>query len=272
VFSYWTAILLVIVEGLTEFIPVSSTGHLILAGHLLSFTGRTAATFEVVIQLGAILAVVILYYRRFLDLLPGRGWWKGYGQGPRFSGFRGCLLLFLTTLPALVLGRGAYPLIKDRLFNPISVALALAVGGVAILVVERWRPKEKADSLDGITWSQALFIGLFQCLSLWPGFSRAGATILGGLLSRLGRRTAAEYSFLAAVPVMAAATAYDLYKSWSLMQSGDLFFLGIGFVVSFVTAYFTVAAFIRLLGRWTLKPFAWYRLVLAPIVFFFWPK
>lgn len=270
-YSYWKAVILGIVEGLTEFIPVSSTGHLILTGHLLSYQGRTAATFEVVIQLGAILAVVILYYRRFLGLLPGKGWWQTDSRAPAFFGFRGCLLLGLTTLPAVVMGKWAYPLIKERLFNPCSVAVALAVGALAILAVERWKPADRVDSLDRLGWRQALFIGLFQCLSLWPGFSRAGATILGGLLNRLDRKTAAEYSFLAAVPVMAAASGYDLYQTWSLMQGGDLLFLGIGFVVSLVIAYITIAAFIRLLNRWTLQPFAWYRLILAPFVFFFWP-
>lgn len=152
------------------------------------------------------------------------------------------------------------------------MALALTVGAIGILAVERWRPKIKSDSLDEMGWSQALYIGLFQCLSMWPGISRAGATIIGGLVNGLDRKTAAEYSFLAAVPVMMAASGYDLYKTWSQFQEGDILFLGIGFVVSFIVAYFTVAAFIRLLTRWTLKPFAWYRLALTPIVLLFWPK
>ncbi|MEW6184353.1 MAG: undecaprenyl-diphosphate phosphatase [Thermodesulfobacteriota bacterium] len=271
-FSYWTAILLGIIEGLTEFIPVSSTGHLILAGHLLAFKDRIAATFDIVIQLGAILAVVLLYRRRFSGLLPGKGWMNQGRSKTGFYGFRGCLLLGLTTLPALIMGKFAYPLIKEYLFNPTSVAVALAVGALAILVVERWRPATEADTLDKINWTQALVIGLFQCFSMWPGISRAGATIIGGLLNRLDRKTAAEYSFLAAVPVMMAASGYDLYKTWSLIQPGDLLFLGIGFLVSFLTAYITVSAFIRLLGRWTLKPFAWYRLALAPIILLFWPE
>lgn len=270
-FSYWTAILLGLVEGLTEFIPVSSTGHLILAGHLLSFKGRMAETFDIVIQLGAILAVVILYRQRFIGLLPKKGWMNWASKYAGFSGLTGCILLGLTTLPALIIGKFAYKYIKGYLFNPTSVALALTIGALGILAVERWRPKTKADSLDGISWLQAFTIGLFQCFSMWPGISRAGATILGGLLNGLERKTAAEYSFLAAVPVMMAASGYDLYKTWSQFQEGDIVFLGIGFGVSFFVAYFTVAAFIRLLGRWTLKPFAWYRLALAPIVLLFWP-
>jgi undecaprenyl-diphosphatase len=272
VFPYWPAILLGIIEGLTEFIPVSSTGHLILAGHLLAFKDRMAATFDIVIQLGAILAVVLLYRQRFWGLLPGKGWMNRKGPQAGFFGFRGCLLLGFTTLPALIMGKFAYPLIKEHLFNPTSVAVALAVGALAILAVERWRPATAADSLDKVTWIQALVIGLFQCFSMWPGISRAGATIIGGLLNRLDRKTAAEYSFLVAVPVMLAASGYDLYQTRSLIQPGDWLFLGIGFGVSFLTAYFTVSAFIRLLGRWTLKPFAWYRLALAPIILLFWPE
>ncbi len=270
-FPYWTAIILGVVEGVTEFLPVSSTGHLILAGHLLSFKGKMASTFDIVIQLGAILAVVILYWQRFIGLLPNKDWKKGFSATIGFRGLQGCLLLGLTTLPAVVMGKFAYPAIKGYLFNPTSVAIALAVGALGILGVERWRPQTKADSLDAIGWPQALFIGLFQCFSMWPGISRAGATIIGGLLMGLERKTAAEYSFLAAVPVMMAASGYDLFKTWSQFQEGGLLFLIIGFAVSFITAYLTVSAFIRILGRWTLKPFAWYRIALAPIILLFWP-
>jgi undecaprenyl-diphosphatase len=271
VFIYWTAIILGIVEGVTEFIPVSSTGHLILAGHLLSFKGNTAATFDIVIQLGAILAVVILYRQRFIGLLPQKDWMNWSNKKAGFNGFQGCLLLGLTTLPALIMGKFAYPVIKGYLFNPTSVAIALAVGALAILAVERWRPDPKTGSLDAIGWPQALLIGLFQCFSMWPGISRAGATIIGGFLNGLERKTAAEYSFLAAVPVMMAATGYDLYRTWSQFKEGDWLFLAVGFGVSFITAYFTISAFIRILGQWTLKPFAWYRLALAPIILLFWP-
>jgi undecaprenyl-diphosphatase len=259
------------VEGLTEFIPVSSTGHLILAGHLLKFTGPVADTFEIFIQLGAILAVIFLYRQRFWGLLPRHGWADPNRIGKRFLGIRGCILLGLTTLPALIAGRFAYGFIKGHLFNPYSVALALAAGGLGLLLVEKWHPQVSAQSLDKIQWHQALLVGLFQCLSLWPGISRAGATIIGGLVSGLDRKTAAEYSFLAAVPVMMAATAYDLFKSWHYLKGADVLFLGVGFVVSFAVAYLTVAAFIRLLQRITLKPFAWYRIALAPLILNFWP-
>jgi undecaprenyl-diphosphatase len=268
----WTAVILGIVEGLTEFIPVSSTGHLILAERLLHFHGPFADTFTVVIQLGAILAVVWLYRERFKALMPLAGWQQFAHKSRGLKGLRGCLLLGLTTLPALLVGKFAYGSIKAYLFNAASVAVALAVGGVGILLVERRREAKGIVSLDNITWGQALVIGLFQCLSLWPGISRAGATIIGGMLGGLKRKTAAEYSFLAAVPVMIAASGYDFWKTRALFKAADLWFLGVGFAVAFVVAYFTVAAFIRLLGRGTLKSFAWYRLALAPIILLFWPK
>jgi undecaprenyl-diphosphatase len=272
VVGYWTAIILGVVEGLTEFLPVSSTGHLILAGHLLHFKGQLSETFDIVIQLGAILAVVLLYHHRFRGLLPQKNWMNWSKPKKEFFGYQGCLLLGLTTLPALIIGMVAYKYIKGYLFNPPSVAVALAVGGIGILIAEGRLARTKCDSLDRVNWRQALYIGFFQCFSMWPGISRAGATIIGGLMTGLERKTAAEYSFLAAVPVMVAATGYDFYKTRALFQSGDLVFLGIGFVVSFIIAYFTVAAFIRLLGRWTLRPFAWYRIALAPVIFLFWPR
>jgi undecaprenyl-diphosphatase len=255
------AILLGIVEGLTEFVPVSSTGHLIVAGHLLGFTGDKAATFEIFIQLGAILAVVALDPGRFAALLrPARA------QG--LAGARGCLLLGVTSLPALILGYLLHGVIKEHLFNPLTVAWALGVGGVAILLAERYRPEPRIASVDGIGPREALQIGLFQCLSLFPGVSRAGATIVGGLLGGLDRRTAATYSFFAAVPVMAAATLYDLVKSAERLQASDAVPFAVGFVVSFIAAWAAMRGFVALLGRFSLRPFAWYRIAVAPVVGF----
>ncbi len=268
---WYIAVIMGLVEGLTEFLPVSSTGHLILAGHALSFTGPKADTFEIAIQLGAILAVVVLYRDRFLGLLktdPAKG----------FSGPRGIWLLFLTSLPALGMGLLTHKAIKAHLFGPRTVALALFAGAVLMLVVEARaarikRPRKRpVDSLDAMTPKLALGIGLFQCLALWPGFSRSGATIMGGMLLNTERKTAAEYSFLAAVPVMCAAVGYDLLKNWRLFESGDFVFLGLGFAVSFVSGWAAVKGFIGLLSRFTLRPFAWYRLALAPLVWMFWPN
>ncbi len=255
------AILLGIVEGLTEFLPVSSTGHLIIAGHLLGFRGESSATFEIFIQLGAILAVVVLERRRFLDLLR-------FGRPGGFSGWRGCALLVTTTLPALAAGALVHDWIKDNLFGPATVAWALALGGVALLLVERFRPATGIQDVDRLGYRQALVIGLFQCLALWPGVSRSGATIVGGLLCGLDRRTAARYSFLAAVPVMAAATLFELMKSWSHLGSQDIAPFAVGFVVAFLSAWAAMGWFVALLGRHTLRPFAWYRIAIAPAVYF----
>ena len=265
---WYIAVIMGLVEGLTEFLPVSSTGHLILAGHALDFTGAKADTFEIAIQLGAILAVAVLYRERFLGLA------KADPARP-FSGARGVWLLFLTSLPALVVGFLAHGAIKAHLFGPSTVALALLAGGVLMLVVEAHAAKMSrvrlVGGLDSLSPRLALLIGLFQCLSLWPGFSRAGATIMGGMLVGVDRKTAAEYSFLAAVPVMCAAVGYDLLKNGHLFASGDLAFLSIGFAVSFVSGWAAVKGFIGLLSHCTLRPFAWYRLALAPLVWLFWP-
>jgi undecaprenyl-diphosphatase len=255
------AILLGIVEGLTEFLPVSSTGHLIVAGHLLGFRGETAETFEIFIQLGAILAVVVLERRVFLDLLRPRA-------RAGFAGPRGCGLLLVTTAPALVAGALVHDWIKDNLFGPGTVACALFAGGLVILAVERFHSLTTTTSVDDLGFRQALVIGLFQCLAMWPGVSRSGATIVGGLLCGLERRTAATYSFVAAVPVMAAATLYDLMKSWSHLGAADIAPFAIGFIVAFVAAYAAMRTFVALLGRYTLRPFAWYRMVIALVIYF----
>jgi len=255
------AIILGILEGLTEFVPVSSTGHLIIAGELLGFTGEVAKCFEVVIQLGAILAVMVLYRRRFTGLIrPSR-------MTGGFSGPRGLMLLALTTIPALIAGAGLHGVIKKYFFSTRLVVLALAVGAVGILLAERFKPKPGKNNLDELTWVQALAVGLFQCLSLWSGISRSAATIVGGMLVRIDRKTAAEYSFLAAVPIMFAASGYDLYKTWSYLAVTDLPYFLVGFVVSFISAMLAVKGFIRLLQHWTLVPFALYRLVIGGLVY-----
>lgn len=278
--SWLSAVVLGIVEGLTEFLPVSSTGHLILANSLLNLSGQKIATFDVVIQLGAILAVVVLYWRRFIGLIIPAMVEPETNQssnpatppapGPRFVGARGIFLLFLTSLPAALLGLATHDLIKDHLFGPQTVAWALGVGAVIILVVEAVRPKPRYDGLDDMTPLLALGIGCFQCLALWPGFSRSAATIMGGMILGARRTMAAEYSFIAAVPIMIAASGLELIKNLGRFSSSDLIFLAIGFLVSFVSAWAAVKWFIGLLGRTTLRPFAYYRLALAPLVLLFW--
>jgi undecaprenyl-diphosphatase len=262
----FVSVVLGIVEGITEFLPVSSTGHLIVAGTLLDFSGEKAACFEIFIQLGAILAVVVLYWRRFVGLIPVTGVRLGIDAG--FSGARGLMLLAVTSLPAVVVGLLAHRYIKEHLFGPMTVALALGVGGVGILLAEKFKPAPRVNDLDHLGYGQALLVGLFQCLSLWPGMSRAAATIIGGLFSGADRKTATEYSFLAAVPIMCAATVYSLFSDWKLLQSSDFTFFAVGFAVSFVAAAAAVKTFITLVQRWSLAPYAWYRIAIAPLIYF----
>lgn len=261
--SEWMkAVLLGLVEGLTEFIPVSSTGHLIITGDLLAFKGNAASTFEVFIQLGAILAVVFLYKERFLGLLD-------FKKKTGLSGMNGLLLLAVTTAPALVVGFFVHSYIKTYLFNPFTVALGLGVGGLIMIVAEHKLPLPKIKKVDELKIRDALWVGLFQTLAMWPGVSRSGATMVGGMMVGIERKTAAEYSFLAAVPVMCAATIYDLYKSRAFLSASDLPIFSIGFVVSFVSAWFAIKFFIRVLGKYTLKPFGWYRVGMALLILAF---
>jgi len=268
--SLLTIILLGIVEGLTEFIPVSSTGHLILAGELLGFTGGTSATFDIVIQLGAILAVIVLYWRRFWDVAVGL---LGWSAGP-VAFTRNVLLGFL---PSIAVGAIAYGAIKRMLESPMIVAVALIAGGIAILVIERRTSarevlinEERAapraiDSVEAMGWRTALGIGLIQCLSMIPGVSRSGATIMGALALGVERRTAAEFSFFVAVPTMIGASAYALYKSGGGLAAGELGDIAIGFIVSFLVAIVVIKAFVAIVSRHGFAPFAWYRIAAGSI-------
>jgi undecaprenyl-diphosphatase len=250
------AVLLGIVEGLTEFMPVSSTGHLIIVGHLLRFEGPKAATFEIFIQLGAILAVVFLYKDRFLRLCS-------LHRSGGFSGRRGLVLLGLTTLPGLAVGAFTHELIKAYLFTPMTVALGLGIGAIGILTIERYHPPVKKSGLDELNYRDAVVVGLCQCFALWPGMSRSACTIVGAMTIGIGRETAAQYSFLAAVPLMVAATVFDLYNSLPILQGSDVPMFAVGFIVSFIAAWVAIKFFLRFLASHTLKPFAWYRLMVA---------
>jgi undecaprenyl-diphosphatase len=260
--SLLTSLILSIVEGLTEFLPVSSSGHLILAGTLLNFTGDRAATFEVVIQLGAILAVVVIYRERFIGLLSPR-------PHVRFAGLRGIMLLLLTSLPASVAGLLLHSLIKQHLFRPATVLVSMVVGAVCMILVERRKYQPTCVALDEVTPRLALGIGFFQCLALWPGFSRSAATIMGGMLMGTGRTLAAEYSFIAAVPIMVAATGYDMLKSMALFSAVDIPFFLVGMGGAFISALLAIKVFMALVNKLGLTPFALYRLLLAPLVYLF---
>lgn len=260
------AALLGIIEGLTEFIPVSSTGHLIIIADLLAFTGSFAGSFEVFIQLGAILAVVFLYAQRFKALMTS-GSLEEVRNGYGFSGWVGITKLFLACLPAFVLGALLHGYIKSVLFGALPVACALLTGGVIMVLVERREQRDHVTSIDAITYRQSFLIGVFQCFALWPGMSRSGSTIVGGMFLGLNRTVAAEFSFLVAVPVMCAAVAYDLLKSWSAIGMDALPVFAVGFVVSFITAIFAIKFFLSLLRRFNLAVFGYYRIVLALLIF-----
>ncbi|MCI5065862.1 undecaprenyl-diphosphate phosphatase [bacterium] len=263
--SYGKPALLGIVEGLTEFLPVSSTGHLILFGEALTYEGAAGDTFDIFIQLGAILAVVFLYPERFLHLFTGV-FSREERENSGFAGRAGLLKLALACLPAFVLGFLFHSAIKQLLFVPLPVALALFVGGIVLIWIERRHPVVKIKTLEEITYRQSFLIGCFQTLALWPGLSRSGSTIVGGMLLGLERTVAAEFSFLVAVPVMVAATSYDLYKSYSSLGAGAFDELLIGFIVSFVVALIAIRTFIGFLKRFSLALFGWYRIALALLV------
>jgi undecaprenyl-diphosphatase len=246
------AAVLGVVEGATEFLPVSSTGHLIVAADWLQFTGEAAKAFEIFIQLGAILAIVWLYRARIASVVQ---------SAPQDRRSRRLLFnLLIAFLPAAVAGLLAHDAIKRYLFNPVSVALAFVLGGVAILLIEQWRPAERIRKVDDVPSGTALGIGVAQVLSLIPGTSRSGATIMGAYCLGLSREAATEFSFFLAIPVMFAATSYDLLKSRHLLHAADVPVFAVGFIFAFLSALVVVRAFLAYVSRHTFRPFAWYRI------------
>ena len=256
------ALILGVIEGITEFLPVSSTGHLILAGHLLGFTDERAKTFEVVIQLAAIFAVVTIYFQRFLRFIPS----KQNNKKTGLSGLNGLKILIITTLPAAIAGFFLHGFIKDVLFSPLTVVFGLAIGGLVLIWFERFVPKPKSKDLDHISAKQALGIGLAQTVSIWPGISRAASTIVGGSFLGLDRKTAVEYSFFAAVPVMVGATSLDLYKNIGILTSADIPLFAVGMITSYVTAILAIKWLLKIVENHSLAFFGYYRLALAGIV------
>jgi undecaprenyl-diphosphatase len=254
------AVILGIVEGITEFLPVSSTGHLILAGDLLGFTGDVAKTFEVFIQLGAILAVVWLYRDKLSSSIKGIGTEKTN---------RFLLNLVIAFLPAAFLGFLVHSFIKHLLFNPVTVAIALIVGGIAIYIIEKVVKKSVVKDVDDVSFKQAMGIGIAQTLSLFPGISRAGATIMGAMCFGLERKAATEFSFFLAIPTMFAATSYDLLKNLNNLSMNDLPAFAVGFLVSFFTAFLVIKAFLGFVTRHNFNAFAVYRIVFGAVVLFY---
>jgi undecaprenyl-diphosphatase len=250
--TWLNAAILGLVEGLTEFLPISSTGHLLLMDKILNFQGPSGHVFEIVIQLGAILAVVAVYFHRLWRVLVTL---SSDRNSQRFV-----LSLLLAFLPAAVIGALAHGFIKSVLFNPMVVAISFIVGGLLILLIEKKAPEPNVDSVETMSLKTAFGIGFCQCLAMIPGVSRAGATIMGAMMLKVERKTAAEFSFFLAIPTMAAATSYDLYKNMGQLNDGDFTVIAIGFIVAFFSALFVVRTFIAFIGRHGFAPFAWYRI------------
>lgn len=252
------AILLGLLEGLTEFIPVSSTGHLILASELIGFTGEGSVAFKIAIQFGAILAVILTYWSRFWGVATGL---LALNRGA-VAFTRNILLGFA---PAVVVGVVAYDGIRALLENPEMVAAALVLGGVAILLIERVVKTVRATSVETMPAGIAAGVGVVQCLAMVPGVSRSGATIMGGLFMGLDRRTAAEFSFFLAVPTMLGAAVYALWKERHLLSLDDLGLIGAGFLTAFLAALLVVRSLVAFVSRHGFAPFAWYRIAVGTL-------
>jgi undecaprenyl-diphosphatase len=256
------AAILGLVEGLTEFLPVSSTGHLIVAGSLLGYTGEKAKLFEIVIQAGAILAVCWEYRVRLITVAAG--------LFRERSAQRFVINLFVAFLPAAILGLLFGKVIKAHLFAPVPVASAFIIGALVIIAIELRQRRNpgvvRIDHVDEMRWTDALKVGLAQAFALIPGTSRSGATIMGGMLFGLSRPAATEFSFFLAIPTLLAATAYEFIRNRHLLASGDLAQIGIGFVVAFISAFIAVRALLRYVAHHDFLPFAWYRIAFGIVI------
>lgn len=255
------AVIIGIVEGLTEFLPVSSTGHMILVGSMLGFEGEKASVFEVFIQLGAILSVFILYKDKFIRMMNPR----------RFLSTEGLSAIHVAVgiVPVMAIAFVLHKPIKTYLFSPFTVIIGLIAGAVLMLVAEKISRRPRTRDVEDMTVLQAFCVGFFQVLSLWPGFSRSGSTIAGGLLFGMSRTAAAEFSFIIAVPIMLAACLYDLLKIWDKLNAGEVQMFAIGFVTAFVVAYLSIVWFLRFLNRSSLASFAYYRFVVAALSYWY---
>jgi undecaprenyl-diphosphatase len=261
----WTAAqatILGVVEGLTEFLPISSTGHQIIVADLIGFGGERAMAFNIIIQLGAILAVVWEFRRKILEVVIGL---PKQREAQRFT-----VNLIIAVLPAVVLGIMFADLIHEYLFNPITVATALVIGGVIMLWAERRQHVVHAESVDEMTWVDALKIGCAQCLAMIPGTSRSGATIISGLLFGLSRKAATEFSFFLAMPTMVGAALYSGYKYRHLFQPDDVPVIAIGFIVSFIFAMIAVRGLLKFIASHSYAAFAWYRIGFGLLILASW--
>ena len=256
---FFDAILLGLLEGLTEFIPVSSTGHLIMLGELLGFKGQAEDVFKVVIQLGAILAILLVYFSKLWGVLTGL--FRGEKEAVRFT-----IAILLAFLPAAVIGVFAHSYIKSVLFNPTVVSVALIVGGIIILVAEKAVKTPRYFEVERFPARLSLSIGFVQCLAMVPGVSRSGATIIGSLLMGVERKTAAEFSFFLAIPTMLGAAVYDLYKNRDVLAVDSVGMIAVGFVCAFLAALLVVRWLVNFVGKHGFAPFAWYRIAIGSIM------
>ncbi|MFJ3390465.1 MULTISPECIES: undecaprenyl-diphosphate phosphatase [unclassified Lysinibacillus] len=263
------ALILGFVEGMTEFAPVSSTGHMIIVDDMWlkteEFLGMYPAnTFKIVVQLGSILAVVVVMWKRMLNLV---GLYKIDGQSKSVKGHFNLLHVIMGMLPAVILGFAFKDFIDDHLFKVEHVIYALVAGALLMIAADKLAPKRpKVDSLDKISYGLAFKVGLVQCLSLWPGFSRSGATISGGVLFGMSHRVAADFTFIMAVPIMAGASLVSVLKNWDTLSMDYFGFYVVGFISSFIFALLSIKFFLALISKVKLMPFAIYRIVLAAVL------
>ena len=259
-YIFLVAIILGVVEGATEFLPISSTGHLIIVGDLLNFDNSSHQVFEIVIQLGAIVAVVIEYRKKLTATI--------FGLTHEKSAQDLVTNLIIAFIPAAILGLIFHSQIKLYLFNPLTVGGALIIGGIAMIIIEKKMP-EKASLSDKIKKSQALTIGLAQCLALIPGISRAASTIMGGVISGLDRKTATEFSFYLAIPIIFAASIFDLTINWDILSIEDLPIFITGFIAAFLSARIVIKIFIKYVANNTFVAFGWYRIIVGIVTLYY---
>ena len=257
----WSAFLLGIIEGVTEFLPVSSTGHLIIGAELLGFIHPSSKVFEIFIQLGAILAVVVEYRKKIVDTFIGVQTDKTAQVFTKN--------LIIAFIPAAILGFFFHSLIKLYLFNPIVVGIALVVGGILMIFIEKKLPNRPIVDVDKISNKQALIIGIAQCFSLIPGVSRAASTIMGGLIGGLDRKTATEFSFFLAIPIIFAASVFDLYSNIDILNKSDIPVFVIGFITAFFSSYLIIKIFIWFVAHNTFVAFGWYRIIVGCLTIYY---
>ncbi len=258
--QYLISVLLGIVEGITEFLPISSTGHLIIVNRFVDFTGDFSKMFDVVIQFGAILAVVVVYWNR---LFP---FWSNKTADEQKAVFTLWFKVCVGVIPAVVIGALAASAIKEKLFNSITVSIALVVGGIILILIERRKNISEGIDIASLTYRTAFFIGAIQCLGMIPGTSRSAATIIGAMLLGLSRMAAAEFSFFLAIPTMAAASVWSVFKMGRMLTPLEIQVAAIGFIVSFFVAWIVIRIFVKFISTHDFKPFGYYRIILGALV------